>query len=163
MQLIRIGEMEGGLTPRLKVLERVWQSAGFNVQAYEDIDQLIWEKFLCNVTFSGPCTVFDRTLEQVMTDEASWTIAIGCMLEAYEAGKARKVNFTFNDPVDYVTKFGENMPKAKPSMLQDHYAKRHSEIDAINGMVSVLGKRLGIPTPFNDTIVAAVRAREENF
>ncbi len=55
------------------------------------------------------------------------------------------------------------MPDAKPSMLQDHYAKRLSEIDAINGMVPVLGKRLGIPTPYNDVIVAAVKAREECF
>ena len=86
MQLIRIGEMNGGLTDRLQELATIWQQAGFNVQAYEDIDQLIWEKFLCNVTFSGPCTVFDRNLGQVMDDPQMWKVALGCMEEAYAAG-----------------------------------------------------------------------------
>lgn len=163
MQLIRVGEMNGGLTPRLERLAGIWRAAGFNVQAYADIDQLIWEKFLCNVTFSGPCTVFDRTLGEVMDDPALWQVALGCMQEAYTVGVARKIDFSFGDPVAYVSKFGRNMPDAKPSMLQDHYAGRYSEIDAINGMVPVLGRELGIPTPYNDTIVAAVRAREEDF
>jgi len=163
MQLIRVGEMGGGMTPRLERLAEVWQQAGFKVQAYEDIDQLIWEKFLCNVTFSGPCTVFDQTLGGVMADPLRWKVALGCMMEAYQAGLAKNINFTFDDPVDYVTRFGHNMPDAKPSMLQDHYANRRSEIDAINGMVPLLGEQLGIATPYNDTIVAAVRAREERF
>lgn len=55
------------------------------------------------------------------------------------------------------------MPDAKPSMLQDHYNKRPSESDAINGMVPVLGAALGIPTPYNDAIVATVKNREQDF
>jgi 2-dehydropantoate 2-reductase len=54
MKLIRLGEMNGGLTERLAEVEQVWQRAGFNAKAFEDINQLIWEKFLCNVTFSAP-------------------------------------------------------------------------------------------------------------
>lgn len=127
MQLIRIGEIDGGLTPRLESLAEVWRDAGFKVQAYEDIDQLIWEKFLCNVTFSGPCTVFDRNLQQVMGDPMLWKVALGCMQEAYRAGVAKRINFTFTDPVDYVTRFGRTMPEAVPSMLQDHRAGRVSE------------------------------------
>ena len=163
MQLIRLGEMAGGMSERLADLVTVWQQAGFNTQAYGDIDQLIWEKFLCNVTFSGPCTVFDRTLGQVMDDPLLWKVALGCMQEAYRAGVAKQVNFSFTDPVDYVSRFGRNMPDAKPSMLQDHYARRPSEIDAINGMVPKLGRQLDIATPYNDSIVAAVLAREQDF
>lgn len=163
MQLIRIGEMNGGLSERLDRLVELWHDAGFNVQAFADIDQLIWEKFLCNVTFSGPCTVLDRDLGGVMDDPAIWKVALGCMQEAYQTGVAKKINFSFDDPVEYVTRFGRNMPAAKPSMLQDHYARRASEVDAINGMVPVMGKELGIATPYNDTIVATIKAREQDF
>ena len=55
------------------------------------------------------------------------------------------------------------MPLARPSMLLDHMAQRVSEIDAINGMVPVLGREHGIPTPYNDTLSALVRRREEAF
>ena len=65
--------------------------------------------------------------------------------------------------VAYVTAFGGKMPHARPSMLLDHLERRRSEIDAINGMVPVLGVELGFPTPYNSVVSDAVRAREENF
>jgi 2-dehydropantoate 2-reductase len=55
MNLIRVGEMNGGMTERLERITGVWQQAGFNAKAFEDIDQLIWGKYICNVAFSGPC------------------------------------------------------------------------------------------------------------
>ena len=48
-------------------------------------------------------------------------------------------------------------------MLQDIEAKKLCEIDAINGMVPMLGKELGIATPYNDTVVALVRSKEASF
>lgn len=163
MKLIRLGEMNGGLTERLAQVEQVWQSAGFNAKAFEDINQLIWEKFLCNVTFSAPCTVFNCTVGELMANPAWWDIATGCTREAHACGIAKQINFSFDDPVAYVTAFGANMPDARPSMLLDHMAGRVSEIDAINGMVPVLGRELGIATPCNDTLCAVVRRQEEAF
>lgn len=163
MKLIRIGEMNGGPSKRLDRVAGVWCDAGFDVQAFDDIDQLIWEKFICNVTFSAPCTVFDRTLGELMADPASWNVALGCTKEAYAAGRAKGINLSFDDPVPYVTAFGKKMPQARPSMLLDHMARRPSEIDAINGMVPVLGAELGIKTPYNETMSAIVRAREALF
>ncbi len=34
MRLIRIGEMHGGMTDRVRGIERTWQDAGFNVRAF---------------------------------------------------------------------------------------------------------------------------------
>jgi 2-dehydropantoate 2-reductase len=163
MKLIRLGEMNGGLTERLVRVEDVWQKAGFNAKAFDDINQLIWEKFLCNVTFSAPCTVFNCTVGELMANPAWWEIATGCTREAYACGAAKQINFGFDDPIAYVTAFGVNMPDARPSMLLDHMARRISEIDAINGMVPVLGRELGISTPYNDTLCAIVRRQEEAF
>ncbi len=163
MKLIRLGEMNGGLSARLSRVEKVWQEAGFNARAFEDINQLIWEKFLCNVTFSAPCTVFDCAIGELMANPVWWDIATGCTREAHAMGLAKQVNFSFDDAVAYVTAFGAGMPHARPSMLLDHMAGRRSEIDAINGMVPVLGQELGIACPFNTTLSALVRRREEPF
>ena len=163
MNLIRIGEIEGGPSDRAEVLAGHWRGAGFNAQAFDDIQQLIWEKFLCNVTFSAACTVFDVTVGELQTHPERWAIALGAMQEAYAIARAKKINLTFDDPVAYVTAFGAQMPNARPSMLLDHKAKRHSELDAINGQVPVLGRALGIPTPCNDTLVAVLRQREAAF
>ena len=130
MKLIRIVELNGGLSDRLKTLEAQLMSAGFHAKAFADITQLIWEKFLCNVTFSAPCTAFDQTVGQLMA---------------------------------YVTGFGASMPNARPSMLLDHMAKRVSELDAINGMVPIMGRQDGFDTPYNDTLVAVLKSRKATF
>lgn len=163
MKLIRIGEVNGGVTDRLKTIEAIWQDAGFDAKAFENITQLIWEKFLCNVTFSAPCTTFNVTVGELMDHPDRWPIALGAMREAYAIAQAKGVPLSFDDPVDYVTKFGAGMPNARPSMLLDHMAGRASELDAINGMVPVMGREMAIPTPYNDTLTALLRQRENAF
>ncbi len=163
MNLIRLGEMNGGISARLERITEVWQDAGFNAQAFDDIDELIWGKYICNVSFSGPCTVFDKTLGELMADPVTWAIARGCALEVYALAKAKGVSVKYDDPIEYVTAFGNKMPDARPSMLLDHHARRRSEIDAINGMVVEIGRELGIPTPYNEVLTAVIRQREDEF
>ena len=46
----------------------------------------------------------------------------------------------------------------RPSLLQDVMKRRRTEVDFLNGHVSAEGHKKGVPTPFNDAIVAAVHA-----
>jgi 2-dehydropantoate 2-reductase len=160
MKRIRLGEIGGGVTPRLERLVALWREAGFAAEAYDDIDRLIWEKFLCNVTFSAPCGAFGCTVGELMADPERWAVALGCLREAWEEGRAQGVRFSFDDPEAYATAFGAQMPAARPSLLLDLMAGRPSEIGAINGMVPVLAARRGAAAPFNQTLAAVIRARE---
>ncbi len=163
MNLIRLGEMNGGMSDRLLEITTTWQQAGFNARAFEDIDQLIWGKYICNVSISGPCAVFDYTLGELMADPAAWAIAQGCAREVETLGRTRGISFDFEDPVDYITAFAKKMPDARPSMLLDHHAGRASEIDVLNGMAVELGREMGIETPFNEVLTAIIRQRERAF
>jgi 2-dehydropantoate 2-reductase len=163
MRLIRIGEMAGGLTDRVQAIERVWCDAGFEVRAFADIETMIWEKFLCNVTLSAPTAVFDVTVGELMTNPEHWAIALGCMLEAHRLGVARGIAFSFDDPIAYVTEFSSTIPNASPSMRLDHLARRPSEVDVINGMVVELSREAGWTAPYNESLCAVLRARESRF
>lgn len=163
MKLIRLGEVSGGMTPRLAKMEQTWQQAGFNARAFDDIHQLIWEKLLCNVTLSAPCTVYDCTVGALLGDAERWARALDCTREAHACGLAENIPFSFDDPVDYVTKFAELVVGASPSMRLDHMARRPSEIDFINGAIPPLGRKHGIPTPMNDQFSAKVRQMEQAF
>ena len=163
MRQIRIGEMEGGMTGRLQKLEEVWQSAGFTAKAFADIHQLIWEKYICNVFLSAPCTVFGCTIGELQENKAWQKIGLGCMLEAHAVGVARNVAFSFDNPIDYALRFASAMPNANPSMRLDHMAKRASEIDAINGMVPIVAADHGLTAPYNETLSAIIRHREALF
>ena len=163
MRLIRIGEMGGGLTERVQRIERLWHEAGFNVRAFADIDRMVWEKFLCNVTLSAPTAAFDVTVGELMADPETWAVALGCTMEAYRLGRESGVTFSFDDPVRYVTEFAATIPDASPSMRLDHLAERRSEIDVINGQVVERSRALGLAAPYNETLCAVVRARESRF
>lgn len=163
MRQIRIGEINSGITTRLSAVEALWRKAGFKATAFADINQLIWEKYICNVMLSAPCTVFDCNVGELFARPEWKAIAISSMLEAYQLGKAKGITFSFDDPVAYATAFAEGMPNANPSMRLDHLARRRSEIDAINGMVPVLGQELNLPTPYNQVLSAEVRRREDAF
>ena len=160
MELIRLGELGGGITERLERIGGVWRDAGFNVRCFDDINQLVWEKFVCNVTYSGSCTIFECTIAGVQANEHAWKVASGCAAEAYAAGVAKGVHFSFDDPVAHVREFGRKIPNSRPSMLQDYLAKRPSEIDAINGMVPVVAREVGTAAPYNEVVTAIVKAKE---
>ena len=162
-ELVRLGEISGPVSPRLNEVAEVWRSGGFKVKCFDDIDQLIWEKLICNVCFSGTCAVTDRTIGEVMADPDVWIVASGCATEAYNVARARGIKLDFDDVVVYVHNFGTKIPSARPSMLLDHMAGRMSEIEAINGAIPVAAKPLGVEAPFNTAITALVRAKERRL
>jgi 2-dehydropantoate 2-reductase len=163
MRMIRIGEMHGGLTPRVERLEEAWREAGFNVTAFGDIHVMVWEKFLCNVTLSAPCAVFDVTIGELMANPESWSVALGCAAEAHRLGLAMGVEFPFDDPLRYVSEFAATIPNSSPSMRLDQLARRRSEVDAINGQVVTLSAERGLAAPYNETLCAVLRRRESAF
>lgn len=160
MNLIRVGELHGGETERLNWIVDLWRDAGFTAEGYDDTDQMIWEKFICNVSFSAPCTVFNRTIGEMMEDPGTRAFSMGCGTEAFAVARALGVNLTFDEPVPYLEAFAAKIWNGRPSMLLDQLAGRRSEIDALNGYVPVKGAELGIATPMNETAASIVRARE---
>lgn len=162
-ELVRLGEFDGPVTPRLQQVAQVWESGGFRVKCFDDIDQLVWEKLICNVCFSGTCSVTERTIAEVMNDPDTWDVASGCAREAYEVAVARGVKLDIQDPVEYVRSFGSKIPNARPSMLLDHMAGRMSEIESINGAIPPAAAELGLKAPYNSVISALVRAKERRM
>ena len=154
-----------GKLPRAKLDEsaNVWRSAGFDVELYDDTDRMVWEKLIMNVCFSGACTLTGMTIGQVLEDPNAWQVAKGCAEEAAAVAKAKGIIFGFSDPIGHIRKIGGQIPDARPSMLLDHMVRRRSEINVINGSIPREGRKVGVPTPVNDTVVALVKARENDF
>ncbi len=160
LELLRLGERNGPATPRVEAIAQVWRAAGFNVQTDDDVDRFIWEKLICNVSFSGPCAVLGCTIGEVIADRHAWTVASRCGQEAFEVARALDVSLGFDDVGSYVRNFGLKIPGARPSMLLDLMAGRRSEIDFINGAIPRAGRETGVATPFNEAVTALVKARE---
>ena len=163
MELVRLGEMAGSTTPRLGRIAALWRDAGFTVKCFDDIDQLVWEKLICNVCFSGTAAITGLTVGEIIADADAWPVASGCASEAYRVARARNIRLEIDDSVAYVRDFGAKIPDARPSMLLDHLAGRRSEVDAINGAIPPEALALGLEAPYNTVVSALVRAREARF
>jgi 2-dehydropantoate 2-reductase len=163
MEFLRLGEMDGGLTPRLEGVKKVWESGGFNVLTFADIHKMIWEKLICNCTYSGTCALTNLRVGEVQANPSAWAVASGCATEAFHVARAKGIALDFDDPVRYVRDFGQKIPNARPSMLLDHLAGRKAEVDNINGAIPREGWKVGIPTPVNSLVVALLKAKEAGF
>lgn len=163
MEMIRFGSFAGLPKQLLQASAKIWESAGFKVALFDDVKQMVWEKLIMNVTFSGTCCLTGFTIGEVLADPDAWPVARGCGEEAVAVAKASGITLDVGDPITHIRTLGGKIPHAKPSMLLDYEAGRCCEIDAINGSIPRLGKPLGVPTPVNDVVVALVRARERRL
>jgi 2-dehydropantoate 2-reductase len=155
--------MDGGITGRLETVAEGWRAGGFEVSTFDDIHKMVWEKLICNCTYSGPCALTGLRVGELQANPSAWSIATACATEAYQVARAKGIRLDFMDPVAYVKAFGETIPNAEPSMLLDHLAGRRAEIDNINGAIPREGAKLGIATPVNSVVVALLEAVESGF
>ena len=128
MELVRLGEAHGAVTPRLEHIAALWRESGFRVKCFDDIDQLVWEKLICNVCYSGTATLLRGS-----PWARSWRMpTLGPSPPAARrkpiGSRAPRASGSISTiPVAYVHDFGAKIPGARPSMLLDHMAGRRSE------------------------------------
>lgn len=138
-----------------------------------------WSKLLINATFSGLGTVLGGTFGSVSERADARQIAVRCMKECMEVGKAEGIVFAPVQGKDLTRLFGYRsafkrfiatllIPIAmkkhrniEPSMLQDLKHGKPTEVDAINGIICAYGRKHGVPTPINDRIVELIKKGEQ--
>ena len=163
MEFLRLGEMDGGLTPRLETVANAWRAGGFKVLTFDDIHKMVWEKLICNCTYSGPCAITGLRVGELQASPSAWSVAAACAHEAFQVARAKGITLDFDDPVRYVREFGQKIPGARPSMLLDHLAGRPAEVDNINGAIPREGSKVGVATPVNSVVVALLKGKEAGF
>ena len=144
------------------------------VEIESNLPGVRWSKLLINATFSGLGTVMGGTFGDVTGNPQAKELAVRCMKEVIDVGRAAGVTFAPVQGKDIEKLFYWSGPVKKalaklilpaamkkhaaiePSMLQDLKKGKPCEIDAINGIVCEWGRRKGVPTPVNSRIVSLV-------
>ena len=124
---------------------------------------MVWEKLICNCVYSGPCTITNLRVGEVLDQPEASAISAACAAEAWQVAKAKGIAVDIDDPVAYVRAFGEKLRGAYPSMTQDHQSGKIGEIDAINGAIVREAGPLGIAAPANTFVRQVIKARESAF
>ena len=138
-----------------------------------------WSKLLINSAFSGMSAVLGCTFGEAAKDKASRRIVQALIKESIDVCAAGNIKI---EPVqgkdivkllDYKSRLKKAFSffiipiairkhaKLKASMLQDLEKNKKTEVDAINGVVSAFGRKVGVPTPMNDKVVEIIHRIED--
>jgi len=139
---------------------RLLVDAGFRASAAYDIRPHLWGKLIANAAINPVAALLDRPNGVVLADEHAGEIAKSLAQEAATVANAMRIPLPFTDPWSYVRTIVEQTAELDNSMLYDLRSGAPTEVDFINGAVVASGRRAGVPTPYNETLAALVKARE---
>lgn len=160
-----IGEMMGAVSTRTRRIAAALTAAGLHTSASSNIRYDIWKKLLANIALSPTCAVANLTIKEVFAIPELKEIAFEALDEAAAVARREGLELDVAETREVIgqiagpTGTGDN----KSSLCVDILNRRPSEIDAINGAIVRLGKKHGIPTPVNKTLVAAVKGLESHY
>jgi 2-dehydropantoate 2-reductase len=139
---------------------RLLVDAGFRASAAYDIRPHLWGKLIANAAINPVAALLDRPNGVVLTEEHAGDIARSLAQEAATVANAMRIPLPFTDPWTYVRGIVEQTAELENSMLFDLRSGARTEVDFINGAVVAAGRRAAVPTPYNETLTALVKARE---
>lgn len=157
-----IGELTGEITDRIQAVCDEFNKAGLLCEVSDNIKGLIWDKLLINVAAGALCGITRLPYGPLYEEEYIKETAVAAIQEGIDVAKAAGVKLKSEDPEYPWYAASEGIPETfKTSILQSLELKRPTEIDFINGSVVEWGKKFGIPTPVNRTLVTCVKGIEK--
>ena len=184
--VFRAGEINGVITPRLEKMVE-WFSEIDSAKATTNLWGERWSKLVANAMGNGVSASTGMDIKEYMTHDAARHLSIRIAGEAVRVGQA--LGYALEDTNGFAPevwvkaaeelesgasdapnlaaveqKLLDNAAKtkdgARPSMGQDMLKGRRTEIEFINGLICDKGKEIGLPTPANAKLVAAVHLVE---
>jgi 2-dehydropantoate 2-reductase len=152
-----LGEPDGSRSERSARLSDALIAAGLKAPVRPRIRDEIWIKLWGNLSFNPISALTLATLDAIVRDPGSRSVAKGMMLEAQAVAERLGVRFPID--VDRRIEGAGAVGAHKTSMLQDLERGRPMEVDALLGAVQELGEITQVATPTIDTVLALLRLR----
>ena len=147
----------GGEKSALESAVNVLKSAGVDVEAPENFEVAMWQKFVLNVGINQTQGVFRADYGTVQKDPKMLRFAWDLMEEAVAVGRAAGVQLG-DEVVESAMMVICKMPAGvKTSMLQDVESGRETEVDAFAGTVCCLAEKFGIDVPNNKLVLQKIK------
>ena len=157
MQRVVVGERAGGSSPRVEALQQMMLQAGITAEMSEDIERTIWEKFVFLVGLSATTTMLRTTLGPIREDPENRKLLLNIMRETVAVGRAKGIDLP-DDYADDRLAFADGLPAdMTSSMHHDLKAGNRLEVAWLSGAVARFGDEVGVATPINQTVFAALK------
>jgi 2-dehydropantoate 2-reductase len=158
-----IGRIDGKITVYLRDIKEVLDKAEFKTRISKDIRSLIWSKLIINVGINALTAITRLKNGQLLDCDGTRSILRKAVSEAVKIVKRKRIKLIYDDAIEQAEAVCEATSLNISSMLQDVLRRKKTEIDFINGAIVRQGQSLGIPTPFNSTLVDLVKSIESSY
>jgi 2-dehydropantoate 2-reductase len=157
MARLVVGELDGQRRARTTAFVDACRAAGIDITLTDDIQKELWSKFIYICALGGVTTLLRSSVGPILRDPDTRQLVVDTVREAERVGRAKGVCLDA-DIVDRGLAVAENQPSgAKSSMLHDLERGNRLEVAWLNGAVARIGDELGVPTPVNHVIYAALK------
>lgn len=128
-----------------------------DVELTNDIERVLWEKFVALVALSATTTVARQPIGVVRADpDLRWLLET-VMRETWALGRKRGVKLA-DDFVAQMMKFADGLPaEMRASMAADLEAGGKLEVPWLSGAVARMAREAGLEAPANRAIYAALK------
>ncbi len=158
----RVGPLAGGLERAMKLAETL-SRAGIPTLPTGEIVREKWMKAFYNIALNPLSAVLRVPYGFLGEHEETRGLMKSLLKEAFAVARAQGVELQMDWEEYFRYLLERQLPPTaghRSSMLQDLERGKRTEIDYLNGAIVGLGKRKGIKTPVNETIVRIVKALE---
>lgn len=159
-----LGELSGGTSARVRAFAEALRTAGFEVTESDNVVKEIWSKLALNACTLPTAAVFTWEARKLIEHRGMKDLMAALLRETVTVAHAQGIPMDYDERWHAIMGLLERIaPTLKGSMPTDIEHKRRTEIDVINGAIVEAGRRLGIPTPYNNTMVWLIKSLEETF
>ncbi len=153
----------GSCPGRKALLDEVvflFNESGIQTTVSDDLEGIIWGKLVVNAGINALAAILRVPNGKLIESDECSIIMQGAVKEAAAVAKASGISLPFADPMNQVRQVCRNTARNRASMLQDILRGTATEIDAINGAIVGMGRKLGIETPYNTALTGIVHTLE---
>jgi 2-dehydropantoate 2-reductase len=145
----------------LNTIKECFDECGFNTLVHDNIQQLIWDKLLTNVSLSAVTGILQVKMGFISENINAWNMTKQLVKEAIAVAKAMGLEFDEETVLSKIKKTSENSPNGCTSIYTDLNKERLTEVDTISGSVVRAAKKYGIEVPSHEFVVNMVHAMEQ--
>jgi len=157
-QSIICGAHDGRDDAPLKAFVDAATAAKIDIKLSDDIQRDRWHKFIFLTATSGATAVTRFPMGPILADPDTRAMFLSLMRETLKVGQKKGVKLADTYADERLAFADGHVPASmKASMANDLDRGNRLEVDWLAGTVSRMGKELGVPTPVNDTVYAALK------
>ena len=150
----------GKKDPAVTAVATLFDEVSIDYQIPENMIYELWYKFMVNVGINQAAAVVGAGFGAFQQIPEAHALMQSAMWELIRITEKNGINLTSEDLKKWDGVLYNMPPGSRPSMLNDLENHRPTEVDMLAGVIMELGRQYGVPTPVNEALYRAIRAKE---